>query len=57
LLNTINVEAIFDKYFDQEMLNLWRNNSKLCNKILGNDEIKNKLRKELLDLVYEEKKK
>lgn len=52
-----NVEAIFDKYFDKEMLFLLQNNLDFFKKISDNEKLKNKLRKELLDLVYDEKKK
>ncbi|MCL2115040.1 MAG: type I restriction endonuclease [Methanobrevibacter sp.] len=52
-----NVEAIFDKYFDKEMLFLLQNNLDFFKKIEANEKLKEKLRKELLDLVYEEKKK
>ena len=52
-----NVEAIFDKYFDKEMLVLLQNNLDFFKKISDNENLKKKLRKELLDLVYDEKRK
>ena len=52
-----NVEAVFDKCFDQEMLYLFQNNLDFFKKISDNEDLKTNLKKELLDLVYAEKKK
>jgi type I restriction enzyme R subunit len=52
-----NVETVFDKYFDKEMLFLLQNNLDFFKKISDNEELKMNLKKELLNLVYEEKKK
>ena len=49
-----NVEAIFDKFFDKELVNIFLSNESFYNKITQNDELKERLKHDLLDFVYEE---
>ena len=49
-----NVAAIFDKIFDKELVNIFMRNEKFYNKINSNDELRERLKEDLLDYVYEE---
>lgn len=52
-----NVEAIFDRYFNKEMLNLLNTNLDFYQKLSKNNELMEKLKKDLLNLVYDQKSK
>jgi type I restriction enzyme R subunit len=52
-----NVAAIFDKYFNDELLKVFKNNFNLYKKISDNDKLKEMLKIDLLDLVYDQKEK
>lgn len=49
-----NVEAVFDKYFNQELTGLLNNNFNFFKKINDNEQLKENLKKLLLDVVYNE---
>ena len=49
-----NVAAIFDDFFDEELVNIFNSNEKFYTKITTNDELSNKLKQDLLDFIYEE---
>lgn len=49
-----NVAAIFDKFFMEELVNIYQNNESFYNKINKNEGLKERLRQDLLDLVYKE---
>ena len=51
-----NVAAIFDKYFDKELNNLIKSNFDFFKKINDNDLLREDLKRQLLDAVYDEKK-
>jgi len=50
-----NVAAIFDKVFEKELVNIYESNFDFYNKISNNEELRERLKKDLLDYVYEEK--
>jgi type I restriction enzyme R subunit len=52
-----NVAAIFEKYFKNELFNLLESNIDLYKKISDNPEVREKLKIDLLDLVYDQKDK
>ncbi|MBP2044869.1 type I restriction endonuclease subunit R [Methanobacterium aggregans] len=49
-----NVEAVFDKYFNREMTGLLNSNMALFKRVNDNDELRDKLRYALFDLIYED---
>ena len=49
-----NVEAIFDKFFNRELVNIFNSNESFYNKINTNVQLRDKLKRDLLDFVYEE---
>ena len=49
-----NVAAIFDKFFDKELVNIFNSNESFYNKINTNEQLRDRLKRDLLDLVYEE---
>lgn len=49
-----NVTAIFDKIFNKELVNIFMSNEKFYNKISNNEQLREKLKQDLLDYVYEE---
>ncbi len=49
-----NVEAVFDKYFNKEMTGLLNSNMALFKRVNDNDELRDKLRYALFDLIYED---
>ncbi len=49
-----NVEAVFDKYFNREMTGLLQSNMDLFKRVNDNDELRDKLRYALFDLIYED---
>ena len=50
-----NVSAIFDKFFNRELVNIFQSNEIFYNKINNNEELRERLREDLLDFVYREK--
>ena len=49
-----NVKAIFDKYFQDEMSGLLKNNMNLYKKVVDNQQLRDNLKKALFDLLYED---
>ena len=49
-----NVAAIFDKFFDKQLVNIFNSNKSFYNKINNNEQLRDRLKRDLLDLVYEE---
>ena len=49
-----NVSAIFDKFFNRELVNIFQSNEIFYNKINNNEELRERLREDLLDFVYRE---
>ena len=49
-----NVEVIFDKYFNREMTGLLQSNMGFYKRVVDNDELREKLRYALFDLIYED---
>ncbi|MEN6552841.1 MAG: DEAD/DEAH box helicase family protein, partial [Methanobacterium sp.] len=49
-----NVEAVFDKYFNREMTGLLNSNMALFKRVNDNDELRDKLRYALFDLIYDD---
>ena len=49
-----NVAAIFDKFFDKELVNIFQSNESFYIKITQNNELNERLKHDLLDFVYEE---
>ena len=49
-----NVAAIFDKIFNKELVNIFMSNENFYNKISNNEQLREKLKQDLLDYVYEE---
>ena len=49
-----NVEAIFDKFFNRELVNIFNSNENFYNKISTNEGLRERLKNDLLDFVYEE---
>ena len=49
-----NVAAIFDKIFDKELVNIFLSNENFYNKISSNEQLRERLKQNLLDYVYEE---
>lgn len=49
-----NVMAIFDKYFKDEMSGLLKSNMNLYKKVVDNEELREKLKAALFDLLYSE---
>ena len=49
-----NVAAIFDKFFNKELVNIFNSNKNFYDKIITNDQLREKLKNDLLDFVYEE---
>ena len=47
-----NVEAIFDKFFNRELVQIFNSNENFYNKISTNEELRDQLKKDLLDFVY-----
>lgn len=52
-----NVKAIFGEYFEDSMLFLLKNNLDFYKKISDNETLRENLKKQLLDLVYDQKSK
>jgi len=51
-----NVKPIFDKFFDQEMSELLKNDLNLYKKIVDNEKLRNQIRTSLFELIYSEYK-
>lgn len=49
-----NVAAIFDKFFNKELIHIFNSNKSFYDKISTNDQLRERLKQDLLDLVYEE---
>ena len=49
-----NVAAIFDKFFNKELVNIFNSNKSFYDKIITNDSLRERLKQDLLDFVYEE---
>lgn len=49
-----NVAAIFDKFFNKELVNIFNSNKSFYDKIITNDQLRERLEEDLLDLLYEE---
>ncbi len=49
-----NVEAIFDKFFNRELVHIFESNQSFYTKIISNEELSDKLKQDLLDFIYEE---
>lgn len=49
-----SVAAIFDNVFNKELVNIFISNEKFYNKINSNDQLRERLKQDLLDYVYEE---
>ena len=49
-----NLRAVFDDYFNDELMSVRQNNKKFFSKINSNPELRNELKNYLLDLLYEE---
>ena len=49
-----NVAAIFDKIFNKELVNIFLSNENFYNKISSNEQLRERLKQDLLDYVYEE---
>lgn len=49
-----NVAAIFDKVFNKELVNIFLSNESFYNKISNNEQLRERLKEDLLDYVYEE---
>ena len=49
-----NVSAIFGKFFNKALLHIYENNERFYNKINDNEQLKEQLKHDLLDYVYEE---
>ena len=49
-----NVAAIFDKFFNKELVHIFNSNKSFYDKISTNDQLRERLKQDLLDLVYEE---
>lgn len=49
-----NVKAVFDKYFNQEMIELLNNNMDFYKKVADNEKLREKLKAALFSLIYEE---
>ena len=47
-----NVSAIFDKSFQNELVNVFKSNKSFYNKINKNEELRDRLKKYLLDFIY-----
>ena len=47
-----NVAAIFDKFFNKELVGIFQSNENFYNKINKNDKLRDKLKQDLLDFVY-----
>lgn len=50
-----NVAAIFNRIFERELVNIFQSNADFYNKINDNHELRERLKEDLLDYVYEEK--
>ena len=46
--------AIFDKFFERELVKIFNSNETFYNKINTNPQLKERLKNDLLDYVYEE---
>ena len=49
-----NVAAIFGNIFEDELVSIYESNDTFYNKINNNPELKERLKNDLLDFVYEE---
>lgn len=49
-----NVAAIFDKIFNNELVHIFMKNESFYNKISNNEQLRERLKQDLLDYVYEE---
>jgi len=49
-----NVKAVFDKYFSQEMTGLLNSNLELYKRVIDNSKLREKLKSDLFELLYEE---
>lgn len=49
-----NVEAIFDKFFNRELVNIFNSNESFYTKIITNEALSDRLKQDLLDFIYEE---
>ena len=47
-----NVKTVFDKYFNQEMTQLLKNNMEFYKRLVDNDKLKKKLKSVLFELLY-----
>jgi len=52
-----NVKAVFDKYFNEEMTGLLKNNMNFYKRVVDNEKLKDKLKTALFNLLYEDFKK
>lgn len=49
-----NVQAVFDKYFNQEMTGLLNSNMDFYKRVVDNEKLRDKLKVSLFDLLYED---
>ncbi len=49
-----NVKAVFDKYFNQEMTSLLKNNMNFYKRVIDNDKLRESLKNALFELLYSE---
>lgn len=49
-----NVAAIFDKIFTKQLAKIFDGNANFYNKITNNEQLRERLKQDLLDYVYEE---
>jgi len=52
-----NVKAVFDKYFNEEMTGLLKNNMNFYKRVVDNEKLKDRLKTALFNLLYEDFKK
>ena len=52
-----SVAAIFDRFFTNELVHIFKSNKSFYEKIFSNEQLKDKLKNDLLDFVYEEQNK
>ena len=49
-----NLRAVFDDYFNDELMSVRKNNKQFFSKINSNSQLRNELKNYLLDLLYED---
>ena len=49
-----NLRAVFDDYFNDELMSVRKNNKQFFSKIISNSQLRNELKNYLLDLLYED---